>query len=329
MNPQLTRRHAARLAGLLLSAGLGLAACPAFATRYPDRPVKVILPFPAGTVTDNVTRVVTERMAQRLGQSFVVENRPGGSGSIGAAHVARATADGYTILFTTNTTHSVIASLLKKVPYDPQRDFTPVAKVAGLPSMVIAGPALTASSIQELVKHVQANPGKLRYGFGNSSGQIGGENLRRAIGAEMVAVPYKGNPQGVQDLLGGHLDAMVVDITTGLGAVRSGKAKALAVLTNERMDILPEVPTLNEVLGPGNDAVAWFGLLGPAGLPADVVETLAREVKAALEDPAVAARLKSVGVLPDYLAPAAFRPFLASELVRWTTLARDAGISPE
>jgi tripartite-type tricarboxylate transporter receptor subunit TctC len=122
---------------------------------------------------------------------------------------------------------------------------------------------------------------------------------------------------------------MVVDITTGLGAVRSGKAKALAVLTNERMDILPEVPTLNEVLGPGNDAVAWFGLLGPAGLPADVVETLAREVKAALEDPAVAARLKSVGVLPDYLAPAAFRPFLASELVRWTTLARDAGISPE
>ncbi|MDB5861827.1 MAG: extra-cytoplasmic solute receptor family protein, partial [Ramlibacter sp.] len=272
---------------LLATAFLFLAAASVQAAGYPDRPVKVVLPFAPGTVTDTVTRVMTDRLSQRLGQPFVVDNRPGGNGAIGASHVAHAASDGYTILFTTNTTHSVIANLMKKVPYDPQRDFTPVAKLAGLPSMVIVGPALAVNSIQEFVAQAKASPGKIRYGFGNSSGQIGGENLRRAIGAEMIAVPYKGNPQGVQDLLGGHLEAMVVDITTGLVALQSGKARALAVLTDKRVDILPNVPTLNEVIGPGNDAVGWFGVFGPAGMPPDVVAVLAREMKAVMEDPAV------------------------------------------
>ncbi len=325
----INRRQSLSLLVFLLYLFVAQCATTTHAAGYPDRPVRVILPFPAGTVTDNTTRVIAERLTQRLGQPFVVENRPGGNGSIGAALAARAAPDGYTLLLTTNTTHSVISSLLKKVPYDPQKDFTPVVKIAGLPSMVLTGPSLIVNTLQELVKFIKANPGKVRYGFGNSSGQIGGENLRRAIGAEMVPVPYKGNPQGVQDLLGGHLDAMVVDVTTGLGAVRSGKAKALAVLTEKRMDILPEVPTLNEALGPGNDAVAWFGMLGPAGMPAEVIELLAREVKAALDDSAIDAKLKGMGIVPSYLPPAAFTPFLASEQVRWTTLAKNAGISPE
>lgn len=325
MTLQLRRRFAA--AALFFAAGF-FGAQAAYAA-YPDRPVKIILPFPAGTVTDNTTRILAERLSKRLGATFIVDNRPGGNGSIGALAAARSAPDGYTLLFTTNTTHSVISSLLKKVPYDPQRDFTPVAKVAGLPSMILAGPALPVVSIQEFVNYAKANPGKVRYGFGNSSGQIGGANLRRAIGVEMVPVPYKGNPQGVQDLMGGHLEAMVVDVSTGLAAARSGKVRALAVLTDKRMDVLPEVPTLDEAMGPGNDAIAWFGVLGPAGLPADVVEVLARELKSALDDPEIIAKLKGMGTLPSYLPPASFVPFLASEQTRWTRLAHDAGITPE
>jgi len=326
MNHRSRARGAARvLASLVLS----FSACLTQAAGYPDRPVKVILPFPAGTVTDTVTRIMTERLAQRLGQPFVVENKGGGYGSIGASQAARATPDGYTLLFTTNTTHSIIGSLLKEVPYDPQKDFTPVGKLAYLPSMVIVGPAMPVHSLPELMQQARTRPGKVRYGFGNSSGQIGGANLRRAAGGEMIPVPYKGNPQGLQDLLGGHIDAMVVDITTGLSAVKSGKARALAVLTDKRMEILPDVPTMDEALGPGNDNMGWFGVFGPAGMPGDVVNTLAREMKAVLDDPAVAARLKSLGVVPGYLPPSAFTPFLSREQVRWTKLARDAGIAPE
>lgn len=300
----------------------------AHAGGYPDHPVMVILPFPAGTVTDTVTRIVTERLSQRLNQPFIVENRPGGNGSIGASHAARSTPDGYTLLLGTNTTHSIISSLLKKVPYDPQKDFTPVAKLARLPPMIITGPSLPVTSLRELVQHARAHPGKVRYGFGNSSGQIGGESLKRA-GGDMIAVPYKGNPKGLQDLLGGHIEAMVIDITTGLGAVKSGKVRALAVLTDKRMAILPDVPTMNEVLGPGNDNAAWLGVFGPANLPRDVVEVLARELKAVMDEPAVIERLHALGVITGYLPPADFMPFLAREQVRWTKLASEAGISPE
>jgi tripartite-type tricarboxylate transporter receptor subunit TctC len=333
---QLRRTHQSRLRlksvrilACLFPAVLLLAAAGAQAAGYPERPVNVILPFAAGTVTDTVTRIVTGRLSQRLGQSFIVINRPGAYGAIGAQQVARAIPDGYTILFTTNTTHSVINSLMKKVPYDPQRDFTPVAKLAGLASMVIVGPALNVNSIAELVARAKAKPNTVRYGFGNSSGQIGGANLRRAAGAQMLAIPYKSTPQAVQDLLGGQLEVIVVDIPTGLIALQTGKARALAVLTEKRVDLLPNVPTLNEALGPGNDALAWFGVFGPAGMPAEAVKVLASEMKAVMGEPAVEARLKSIGVVPGYLPPASFTPFLASELVRWTKLAHNAGITPD
>lgn len=303
--------------------------CFAQTAGYPDRAVTVVLPFPAGTVTDTVTRIVTEQLTQRLGQTFVVENRAGGSGSIGASHTARSKPDGYTILFTTNTTHSIIGSLLKVVPYDPHTDFTPVAKLANLPSMVIVGPSLPVNSLLELVQYARKNPGKVRYGFGNSSGQIGGAGLRSAVGSEMIPVPYKGNPQGIQDLMGGHIDAMVVDITTGLGAVKSDKARALAVLTDKRMEILPDVPTMNEILGSDNDNMGWFGVFGPANMPTEVVDTLAREMESILGDSAIDARLKSLGVIPDYLPPAEFASSLVREQARWTELAREAGIKPQ
>lgn len=305
-------------------------AAPAQATGvYPTHAVTIVLPFPAGTVTDMVARLVSERLAQSLGQPFVVENRPGGNGSIGAHTVARAPADGYTLLFTTNTTHSIIGSLMKNVPYDPQKDFTPVARIAGLPSMVIVSPRLAVGTIGEFVEYVKKNPGKVRYGYGNSSGQIGGETLKRELGLDMVAVPYKGNPQGVQNLLGGHIEAMVIDVTTGMPFVKSGQLRALAVLMGQRIALLPDVPTLQETVAPGFDVMAWFGAFGPAGMPRGIVGKLAEAIRSALGDNALREKLQENGVEPVYIAPEEFGHFLESEKIRWTELAKNAGLTPQ
>jgi len=299
------------------------------ANTYPTRSVKIVLPFSAGSVTDLITRVVAERLSHRLGQPFIVENKAGGSGSIGAGLVARSTADGYTLLFTTNTTHSIIGSLLKQVPYDPQRDFTPVAKLAGIASMVVVNPAVPVKTIEQFVAYAKANPGKIRYGYGNSSGQIGGETLQRDLGIQLIAVPYKGSPLAAQDVMGGHIEAMVVDVTTAQPFLKTGRLRALAMLTPKRMSLLPDVPTLNETVAPGFDVMAWFGVFGPAGMPPEIVELLASEMNLALQDPTIDAYLRANGVAPSFAGPAAFAPFLQREQIRWTSLAKHAGIEPQ
>jgi tripartite-type tricarboxylate transporter receptor subunit TctC len=296
---------------------------------YPARVVKVVLPFAPGSVTDLITRVVADRLARRLGQPFIVENKAGGNGSIGAGYVAHAAPDGYTLLFTTNTTHSIIGSLLKQVPYDPQRDFTPVAKLAGIPSMVVVNPGLPVKTIEQFVAYARANPGKIRYGYGNSSGQIGGETLQRELGIQLIAVPYKGNPQAAQDVMAGHLEAMVVDVATAQPFLKNGRLRALAMLTDKRISLLPDVPTVNETVAPGFDIMAWFGVFGPAGMAPEVVELLAREMSLALQDPAIDAQLRGNGVAPSFVGPVAFAPFLQREQVRWTSLAKHAGIEPQ
>jgi tripartite-type tricarboxylate transporter receptor subunit TctC len=317
----------------LLFASMIVCAQPASAkdaaNAYPAHVVKVVLPFAPGSVTDLITRVIAERLTQRLGQPFVVENRAGGDGSIGAGDVAHATPDGYTLLFTTNTTHSIIGSLLKHVPYDPQRDFTPVAKLAGIPSMVVVNPGLPVKTIEQFVAYARANPGKINYGYGNSSGQIGGETLQRELGIRLVAVPYKGNPQAAQDVMAGHIEAMVIDVATAQPLVKAGRLRALAMLTDKRMSLLPAVPTVSETVAPGFDIMAWFGVFGPAGMPPEIVALLAREMELALKDPAIDARLRANGIVPSFAGPAAFAPFLQSEQVRWTSLAKHAGIEPQ
>lgn len=297
---------------------------------YPARPVRVVLPFGAGSVTDGVTRVICARLTKQLGQPFVVENKVGANGSIGASQIARSPADGYHLLFTTNTTQSIIGSLLKNVPYDAQRDFTPIAKVVGMPAMLVVNPSLPIKSMEDFVAYGKANPGKLRYGHGNSSSQIGGESLQRRLGIAMLAVPYKSNPQAAQDVVAGNVEAMVVDVTTGSPLVAGGRLRALAVLTDKRIESMPNIPTVRESVSPAfDDITAWLGVFGPADLPPSIVELLAREIKSALDDPAIAAQLKANGVIPSYLGPSAFRPFLDAEQVRWTRLAKNAGITPE
>ena len=211
-----------------------------------------------------------------LGQSVVVENRAGAGGLLAASAVARASNDGYTLLLTTNSTHSVVYGLFKNVPYDPIKDFTPIARIGSFASFVAVTPDKPYQSMKALVDYAKANPGKLSYGVGNSTSQIVGEALKKRTGTDIVRVPYRSNPMVMTDLLGGQIQIMVADFNTGMPQLRAGKVNALAVLTRDRNPALPDVPTLSETVMPGYHILAWAGMFGPAGMPPEAVKDARR-----------------------------------------------------
>jgi tripartite-type tricarboxylate transporter receptor subunit TctC len=314
------------IAGCTISIALSSSAV---AQSYPSRPVTILTPFAAGSVTDAAARLIAQTLQESLGQSFIVENRAGAGGLLAAGAVARAKNDGYTLLLTTNSTHSVVYGLFKTVPYDPIKDFTPIARIGSFPSFFAVTPDKPYQSMQELVAYAKANPGKLSYGVGNSTAQIVGEALKKRTGIDVVRVPYKSNPAVMTDLLGGQIPIMVPDFNTGLPQLKAGKVKALAVLTRERNPALPDVPTLNETVMPGYHILAWAGMFGPAGMPEDVVRTLANAVEKALEKPEVRARFANSGTDLYWSGPKEFDAFVKSELVSWTAMIKEAGIEPE
>lgn len=320
---------AARLALALAGAMFSVCLEPALAQGYPSRPVTIVVPFGAGSATDSAARMLAAYLDGALNQRFVVENKAGAGGTLAASFVARAEPDGYTLLLTTNTTHSAAHALFKNVPYDPLKDFTAVARVGSFPSMVIANPDAPFKTIGELVAYAKAHPGKVEYAHGNSTGQVAGETLKRRAGIDIVRVPYRSNPPAVLDVSTGRISAMVADFTTALPQVRDGKVRALAVLTKARSTIVPDVVTLHETVAPDFDLLAWAGLFGPANLPADVVETLAREVKSFVSNPDNRAKLEANGIETFFLPPAGFKTYVADELVKWTSAIKDAGIEPQ
>ncbi len=318
-----------KLALALASAIACVCVQPVFGQTYPSRPVTIVVPFTAGSATDSAARLLAAHLDAALNQRFVVENKAGAGGTLAASFVARAEPDGYTLLLTTNTTHSAAQALFKNVPYDPLKDFTAVARVGSFPSMVIANPSAPFKTIQELVTYAKANPGKVEYAHGNSTGQVAGETLKRRAGIDMVRVPYRSNPPAVLDVATGRVSAMVADFTTALPQVRDGKVRALAVLTKTRSAIVPDIVTLHETVAPDFDLIAWAGLFGPANLPKDVVETLSREVKAFVASPENRAKLEANGIEAFYLPPTEFKAYVGDELVKWTTAIKDAGIEPQ
>ncbi len=317
------------LLGFLATISATFLAERAEAQSYPSRPVTIVVPFAAGTVTDVSSRQLAQYLQGQLGQPFVVENRPGATGMIGAASVANARADGYTLLIGGNTTHSVVQSTYKKVPYDPISSFTPIARLFDFCNVLAVHPDLPVRSAMELVDYLKANPGKLEYGYGNSGGLISGETLRRAAGVEMARVAYRSNAQGLTDLISGHIRVMIVDTTLGVPQVRAGKIRALAVSTKTRSTLLPEVPTFHETFAPGIDTVGWAGVFGPAGLPTDVVATLGTALHKFATDPDMNRQLNAGGTQPVWVGPGDMPAHLAADIVRWTQLAKDAGIQPE
>jgi tripartite-type tricarboxylate transporter receptor subunit TctC len=302
---------------------------PVTAQSWPSRTVTIVTPFGAGSVTDTTARIIGQILQEAFGQPVIVENKPGAGGLIAAQGVSRAEPDGYTLLLTTNSTHSAAPALFKKVPYDPIKDFTPIARIGSFPSVVVVNPNLKVNSIQELIAYAKANPGKLSYGHGNSTGYIAGEAIKHGAGIDITRISYRSNPMAVSDLIAGHIPVMIPDLNNALPQIAEKAMRPLAVLTKVRSEALPDVPTLNESVLPGFDLLAWAGLFGPAKMPPDVVAKIAGAIGAALAKPETKEKFKASGIEPYWGDTAEFTKFVDNELVKWTSVIKSAGIEPE
>ncbi len=261
--------RALRTAG---AAALCLAAASAAqADNYPSRNITLVLPFAAGSGTDTTTRLISQHLSQALGVGIVIENKAGANGMIAATYVARAAPDGYTLLVTTNTTHSANPYLLKSLTYDPVKDFTPIARTGDLPFMLVIHPEVPAKTVGELVAYGKANPGKLSYASGSSSAIVSGATFAHNAGLDLLHVPYKSSPPALNDVMGGRVSMMFVDILTGLPHVNGNALRALAVTTKDRSPLVPNLPSMQEAGVPDFDISSWQGYFGPAGMPKEIV----------------------------------------------------------
>ena len=299
---------------------------------WPNRPVKIVVPFAPGGTTDILARVLAPELSKAFGQSFVVENRAGAGGNLGADQVAKSPADGYTLLMGTVGTQSINPALYPKMPYDAQKDFAPITLVAGVPNVLVVNPVKAQANgitdVRSLIAYAKANPGRLNMASsGNGTSiHLSGELFKSSTGTFMVHIPYKGSGPALLDLMGGGVDLMFDNLPSALPHVKSGKLTALAVTSNERSIALPEVATVAEAGGlKGFDASSWFGLLAPAGTPADIVGRIQQETAKALAAPALKERLVAQGAIPSGMAPDAFGRFIAAEAKKWTAVVKASG----
>ncbi len=313
----------------LLAAAMNGTMVQAQAPPYPARPLRLVVPFPAGGPTDIVARPLAQLLSQSLGQQVVVDNRGGAGGSIGADSVAKSAPDGYTLLLGTVGTHAINPSLYRKLPYDATRDFTPLGLVALAPMAIVVNPATPYRNLAELIAAARSAPGTLNFGSaGNGTpGHLTGEMFAKAIGAELKHVPYKGSAPGLTDLLGGQIPLMFDPVQSVLQHVRGGKLRALAVSSLARSAVMPDVPTLNESGLSGFEATAWWAVFAPAGLPADVLAKLSAETKRAIADESFRSKLGELGVQPAAVEAIAFTEFQRVELSKWNRAVRDSGVT--
>ena len=315
----------------LLAFAASAAFCTAaFAQDYPSRPIKVIVPFPAGQASDTIARMVGERLAKSLGQPVLVDNKPGAGGNIGTDAGAKAPADGYTLTMATAAL-PIGKHVYRKLPFDPARDFVPVTLMTITPLVLVTRADFPARSVAELVEYTKKNPGKVTFassGVGTSH-HLSGELFKALAGVDLLHVPYKGSPPAHLDLMGGSVDIMFDNIVPVSPHVKQGKLKALAVTTKTRAAALPEVPTMAEAGFPAFEAVAWFGLLAPTGTPKPIVDRLNREVVAILRSPDIRERLAAMGATTVGDSPEEFGRFMAAEIDKWGPIVRRAQIELE
>ena len=327
---QKSRHAVTALSAAMVTAALalGVASAPALAA-YPDKPITLVVPFPAGSGTDSVGRIFAEEMSKELGQPIVVENKPGANATIAANYVARAKPDGYTLFVTTNTSHSAAPWLMKNVSYDPVKDFTPIARGGNLPFILVTNPDRPYKTVKELVDYAKANPGKVAYATGNSTGIVAGGRLAVATQTEMLAVPYKGTPQALTDLASGEVDFMFTDFTSGTPFVKAGRLHAMAVSTAERSALLPDLPSMEEAGVADFDITSWNGYFGPAGMDPEIVKTLNAAINKVVNDPATKARLAELGFDAFSGTPEEFATFVQEQYDLWGKWIREANLIPE
>lgn len=311
-----------------VGACLSLAAAAAFAQPYPSKPITMIIPFPPGGTLDTVGRALAQKLGQQMGQTVVVDNRPGGAGTIGAIAVKQAKADGYTLLFSPST-HVTTPMTMKTAPYDVTKDFAPVALVAKAPLAIAVNKALPVTDVKSLIAHAKANPGKLSFAIGStgSAGHLSTELLRRAGGLDYLIVPYKGSAPAYQDLIGGQIDGFIDPILGSSSFAKAGQLKVLAVTSKTRVPSLPDVPTVGETV-PGYEFYSWYGLWAPAGLPAEIATRLNAEVNKALATD-MKERLESQGLLLTPGSIADFERFQKDDMAHAGKIIADAKIRAE
>lgn len=310
----------ASLAALLPLAGLA-------AQPFPAKQIRLVVPYPPGGPLDTVARLLGQKVAASLGHPVIVDNVPGAGGNIGAATVAKAAPDGYTLLMGAVATHAINPALYPSMPYDAGKDFAAVTQVASTPNVLVVNPAIPANSVAEFVAYAKSRPGKLNFGSGStgSAGHLAGELFKSLAGVDMAHIPYKGAAAAMQDLVGGRVDLMFDNLASSLAQVKGGRVRALAVTTAKRSPLAPELPTIAESGLPGFDISTWFGIFVPAGTPRPVIDRLHDAFVAALASPDVREKMLNLGAEPVGNTPEAFAAYVSAEAAKYAKLVRSSG----
>lgn len=323
-----------QLLACLGAAAAGLALSPAVLAQsgWPTKPVRMVVPFAPGGTTDILARAIAPELSRAFGQSFVVENRAGAGGNVGADLVAKSAPDGYTLLMGTVGTHGINKSLYPRLPYDPQKDFTPVTLVAGVPNVMVMNAdrakALSINTVTDFIRYAQGNPGKFSMASsGNGTSiHLAGELFKSRTGVFMPHIPYRGSGPALLDLVAGNTDVMFDNLPSAMPQIKAGKLKAFAVTSSQRSAAMSELPTIEEAAGlKGFEASSWFGLLAPAGTPSDIVSRIQQETAKALRTAAISERLQSQGAIPSGNTPAEFSRLIDAEIVKWAAVVKASG----
>lgn len=301
----------------------------ASAQGFPEHPITFVVPFAAGSATDQLARALGQAITTQTKQQVIVDNRGGANGFIGAQFAAKAKPDGYTVFITTNTTHAANEHLFKKLPYDPVKDFEPITLLGRGGQIMVVNESAPVHTVGDFIKLAKSKPGKLSFGWGSSSSRIAGELFKQMTGTEIVSVPYKSNPQAITDLMGGQIDMMITDMSTGLPQVKAGKLKPLGVSTSKRSPLAPEVPTISEAGVKGYEMTYWFAAYAPAGTPAPVVAKLNELLTAAAKSPTAASFYGTSGTEILTSTPEELHKFQLAESQKWNKVITAAGIEKE
>jgi len=317
--------NCARILVALCATGFCVSAA---AQPYPARPVRIVVPFAAGSATDTVARVMGQNLSEVLGQPFVIDNRAGANGAIGAELAAKATPDGYTLFMSTNTPSAANPSLMKHINYDPVKDFAPITRIGTIPFVLVVHPSVPAKSVRELIELAKQQPGKLTFGSGSSGSMLPGFMLQQMAGIVLNHVPYKSIPPALTDAIGGQITMVFADLVTGTPQIKSGKVRALGVTSQKRAALLPEVPAIAETLR-GFELIAWFALFTNAQAPDDIPARLNAESAKILARPDVRDRFAVMGIEVAPTTRAELAAFVKSEIAKWAKLTKAAGMLPE
>ena len=310
-------------AAALTVAGMG----SAMADAYPNKAITMIVPFSAGGTTDILARIVGQALGQELGETIIIENKPGAGGNIGAQQASRAKADGYTLFMGTVGTHAINQSLYKNLPYDPIKSFAPLSRVANVPNLLVAHPSRPYKTVQEMITYAKAHPGDVTYGSPGSgaSPHVSGALFQSMTGAEITHIPYKGSAPAISDLLGNQIAVMFDNMPSAIQHVRSGKLRPIAVTSAQRSPELPDVPTIAEAGVPGYEAMSWFGLWTVAGTPQPILDKLHASLSKVLKDPAVVKKIGDQGGSITIDPPAQFEAFIRGEAAKWGKVVKESG----